>query len=372
MMLEEHATGWGLKRDVDDDDVESLVLTWKGHSVVFASSCNGISSDELEKVTYFHNSQSGFCNSDLNFGLSQQRVDLLTWTQMPTGQHHVVRTDTSELKSQLEKKIGRAKTERYLNLLSKFLSLKISKPDFDKLVVATVKKENVGLHNALLRGIIKNVCLSKTSNGVEGVEKKKQLNGVKSLCNDLPKSPRKGRTQRRLNKDCNGSKGKSQVTEVVSSSLKQQWSMEDGEEVDQLTRCWRSQPIEAPFGVNLRGVSKRRPHVGTCYSSGELPDSISLKKKVEEGMEGEGLEVSAGFANSLNAGLNVFLKRLIKPCLELTASRSSSRGEVCSSSSSISMEDFKVAMELNPLILGEDWSTKLEKIRLATPDFQTS
>ncbi|CDY18659.1 BnaA09g07360D [Brassica napus] len=84
MMLEEHATGWGLKRDVDDDDVESLVLTWKGHSVVFASSCcakssnmigqlaissclkfaslffffffsstsNGISSDELEKLTF--------------------------------------------------------------------------------------------------------------------------------------------------------------------------------------------------------------------------------------------------------------------------------------------------------------------------------
>ncbi|WZZ85337.1 hypothetical protein YC2023_113916 [Brassica napus] len=291
-------------------------------------------------------------------------------TQMPTGQHHVVRTDTSELKSQLEKKIGRAKTESYLNLLSKFLSLKISKPDFDKLVFATVKKENIVLHNALLRGIIKNVCLSKTSNGVEGVEKK-QLNGVKSLCNDLPKSPRKGRTQRRVNKDCNGSKGKSQVTEVVSSSFKQQWSMEDGEEVDQLTRCWRSQPIEAPFGVNLRDVIKRRPHVGTCYSSGELPDSISLKKKVEEDMEGEGLEVSAGFANSLNAGLNVFLKRLIKPCLELAASRSSSRGEVCSSSS-ISMEDFQVAMELNPSILGEDWSTKLEKIRFATPDFQTS
>lgn len=283
---------------------------------------------------------------------------------MPTGQHHVVRTDTLELKSQLEKKIGRAKTERYLHLLSRFLSLKISKLDFDKLIVATVKKENISLHNALLRGIIKNVS---SSNGVEEVEKK-QLNGVKSLlCNDLPKSPRKGRTQRRFNKDCNGSKGKSQVTEVVSSSFKQQWSMEDGEEVDQFTRCWRSQPIEAPFGVNLRGVIERRPHVGTCHSSGELPDSVSLKKKLEE----EGLEVSAGFASSLNAGLNVFLKRLIKPCLELAASRSSSsRGEVCSSS--ISMVDFQVAMELNPSILGENWSTKLEKIRLATPDFQTS
>ncbi|CAA7034617.1 unnamed protein product [Microthlaspi erraticum] len=37
-MLEEHATGWGMKRDVDDyHDVDSFVLTWKGHSVVFAS-----------------------------------------------------------------------------------------------------------------------------------------------------------------------------------------------------------------------------------------------------------------------------------------------------------------------------------------------
>lgn len=35
MMLEEYVIGWGLKRDVDDDDVESLVLIWKGYSVVF-------------------------------------------------------------------------------------------------------------------------------------------------------------------------------------------------------------------------------------------------------------------------------------------------------------------------------------------------
>ncbi|KFK28389.1 hypothetical protein AALP_AA8G508600 [Arabis alpina] len=36
-MLEEHAAGWGMKRDNDDDDVDRFVLTWKGHSVVFAS-----------------------------------------------------------------------------------------------------------------------------------------------------------------------------------------------------------------------------------------------------------------------------------------------------------------------------------------------
>ena len=31
-MLDEHAAGWGLKRDE-----EYLVLTWKGHNVVFAT-----------------------------------------------------------------------------------------------------------------------------------------------------------------------------------------------------------------------------------------------------------------------------------------------------------------------------------------------
>ncbi|CAL9245076.1 unnamed protein product [Arabidopsis halleri] len=304
---------------------------------------------------------------------------------MPTSQHHVVRTDIAVLKSQIEKRIGRAKTESYLNLLSKFLSLKISKSDFDKLIIATVKRENISLHNALLRGILKNVCLSSKTpplinNGVvlvdsEKKKKKKQLNVVfetslsfKSLCKDLPKSPRKGRTQRRF-QDSNVSKGKSLITEVVSSSGKQQWSMENGEEVDQLIRCWRSQPIEAPFGVNLRDVIEKQHRIGTCcYSSGELPDSVSLKKKLEDdsGFIEQGLEVSVGFANTLNAGLDVFLKRLIKPCLELAASRSSSRQrEVCSSSNASptsSLVDFQVAMELNPSILGEDWPAKLEKI----------
>ncbi|XP_010484500.1 PREDICTED: uncharacterized protein LOC104762811 [Camelina sativa] len=291
---------------------------------------------------------------------------------MPTSQHHVVRTDISELKSQIEKKIGRVKTETYLNLLSKFLTLKISKSDFDKLIVATVKKENVSLHNALLRGILRNVCLSKTPPLIKnGIEKKKPLHGFQSLCKDLPKSPRKGRTRRRF-KDGNNviSKGKSQITEVVSSSGRQQWSMEDGEEVDQLIRCWRSQPIEPPLGVNFRDVIKKQHCIGTCcYSSGELPDSVSLKKKLEDGlgiME-EGLEVSVGFSNLLNAGLDVFLKRLIKPCLELAASRSrSSQGEVYSSA--FSLVDLQVAMELNPSLLGEDWPEKLEKIRFVKPD----
>ncbi|CAH2043232.1 unnamed protein product, partial [Thlaspi arvense] len=51
-MLEEHAAGWGMKRDVDDDDdVDRFVLTWKGHSVVFASAwvpINGVDESYIE------------------------------------------------------------------------------------------------------------------------------------------------------------------------------------------------------------------------------------------------------------------------------------------------------------------------------------
>lgn len=38
-MLEEHAAGWGMKKEEED----GLVLTWKGHNVIFASAwvpCN--------------------------------------------------------------------------------------------------------------------------------------------------------------------------------------------------------------------------------------------------------------------------------------------------------------------------------------------
>lgn len=38
-MLEEHAAGWGLKKEGD-----SLLLTWKGHNVVFATACVSITS----------------------------------------------------------------------------------------------------------------------------------------------------------------------------------------------------------------------------------------------------------------------------------------------------------------------------------------
>ncbi|XP_010550338.1 PREDICTED: uncharacterized protein LOC104821230 isoform X1 [Tarenaya hassleriana] len=335
---------------------------------------------------------------------------------MPTIQHFD-RADTFQLKSQIEKKLGRAKTGNYLDLLSRFLSSKLSKSGFNKLFIATVGRDNIHLHNDLLRGIIKNVCISKTPPSKRNVPKaslrdKKESNGFKrsisfqSLCKDLPRSPRRGRTPNIRDRRFKDSKGKTQITEVFSYGGRPPCSTEDGEEVDQSTVSpgthSKNQHIEAPLGISLREKTPRQTmisgrllsgsHVETCYSVGELPDTVSLQKKLEQTFPSmEGLEVSLGFTNLLNTGLDAFLKRLIKPCLESATSRSS-RGEMCrdlcpamadSNTNNLcseryiqetrfpvsaSLEDLQVAMEVNPSILGEDWPTKLEKFRLLAPE----
>lgn len=69
--------------------------------------------------------------------------------------------------------------------------------------------------------------------------------------------------------------------------------------------------------------------------------------------------------------LNVYLKRLIKSCVGLVGARymptTSGHVEVMQDQRqrcSISLHDFKVAMELNPQQLGEDWPLLLEKISM--------
>lgn len=85
-----------------------------------------------------------------------------------------------------------------------------------------------------------------------------------------------------------------------------------------------------------------------------------------QGLEGVSMEC----ANLLINGSDAYLKKLIKSCVELVGARS---GHDLSKNNSythqfdgkhfpVSLLDFKVAMELNPQQLGEDWAFLLEKI----------
>ncbi|PON66732.1 Transcriptional coactivator [Parasponia andersonii] len=345
------------------------------------------------------------------------------------------RINTLELKSQIENKIGRPKAEMYFSLLTKYLSLKISKPEFNRLCLGTIGKENLDLHNQLIKAILRNASLSttpppKVSKDTGSLSIKVangyQRSSLQSLCRDFPQSPRKGRTPSLRDRKFRdrlsplGPQGKSgnitfedstpkiqeqqSATELFSLGSRPPCSVEDGEEVEQAAGSpgiHSRSPLIAPLGI-LRNAKKREKlllkesapavYFDTCHNKGELPDTSSLMKRLEQKLEMEGLKISLDCANLLNNSLDVYLKRLIKPSLELAGSRSGNKlinqghsravpglngmypvkyVEKPTRPGSASMLDFRVAMEMNPPILGEDWPMKLEKFCLHASEDRT-
>ncbi|KAE8704112.1 putative transcription factor [Hibiscus syriacus] len=352
-------------------------------------------------------------------------------SEVPAGRKFC-RVDTLELKSQFVRKIGRIKADMYFHLLNRFLNLKICKPEFDKLCISTIGRENARLHNNFLRSIIRNASLSKTppqiANKSEGSLSVKVSNGyqrsnLQSLCKDFPQSPRKSRTpnlrDRKLrdrpsplgphgkshNTACEDAVPKVQeqqsATELLSLGSRPPASVEDGEEVDQATgspSIYSRSPVRAPLGITLNAKGMRKALWNrsasaseTCYCRGELPDTGSLRKRLEKKLETEGLNISVDCVDLLNNSIDVYMKTLIKPCLELAGTRSRqkviNRGQNqsmaylkgmqparyapnLSGPVSASMLDFQVAIEMNPLILGVDWPTQLEKVCLQKSENQ--
>jgi len=172
-------------------------------------------------------------------------------------------------------------------------------------------------------------------------------------------------------------------------------------------------PLRAPLGIPLCPPSvggARRPltvaanagigNFSSSLDSGELCHSEDLRRRMERTAEAQGLRgVTMDCANLLNHGVDAYLKRLIKSCTELVGARSGHGqmkqpvykqqahwkpingvwqgnhmhvqsgglpldGQEPMNRRSISLQDFRVAMELNPQQLGEDWPLLLEKICL--------
>ncbi|XP_061344733.1 uncharacterized protein LOC133290637 [Gastrolobium bilobum] len=189
--------------------------------------------------------------------------------------------------------------------------------------------------------------------------------------------------------------------------------VEDGEEVEQLNRFnFSRSPLIAPLGVpycsaSVGGARKALPVSSTsdfvrCCDNGKLSDTDTLRRRVEQiaTVQGLGGGVSMECANMLNNGLDVYLKRLISSCVDLVGARSANEPRKLPASKqqiqgkiingmwpnnhlhvqsagglaepepehrplfSVSLHDFKVAMELNPQQLGEDWPVLLEKISM--------
>ncbi|XP_060172732.1 uncharacterized protein LOC132603617 [Lycium barbarum] len=166
--------------------------------------------------------------------------------------------------------------------------------------------------------------------------------------------------------------------------------------------------LQAPLGVPFYPVSVGGSHrvlplatSSKCVSFsnyGALLDNITLRERMEQIAAEQGLEgVEIDCANLVNNGLDSYLKGLIRSCVQLLGARSghdptkiskkkqptymkpvnglrpghhfqviSDRSlEVMQEQvphSLISLQDFRVAMELNPQQLGKDWPLLLEKL----------
>ncbi|ESW15096.1 hypothetical protein PHAVU_007G043700 [Phaseolus vulgaris] len=339
------------------------------------------------------------------------------------------RIDTLELKALIVRKVGHQRADKYFDQLRRLLSSKISKSEFDRICIVIIGRENIPLHNRLIRAILKNACLAKvppvSGSARAGIALSvKDSNGLQrgsmqtfgdafppSLRRIGPSAARDRRSKGRQN--ALGPLGKPQFglasEELISKTLEQQSatelnslgsrppiSVEEGEEVEQMAGSPSVQsrsPVTAPLGISMNFVRGGRRHSNvslcskgfpeTCLSNGDLPDTRSLRSRLEQKLEKEGLSVTVDCVNLLNNALDSYLKRLIESFMDLAGSRCGNeqhaqRNRQLATSSNVllsrrcmqkatgsacaSLSDFRLAMELNPQVLGPDWPIQLEKI----------
>uniref|UniRef100_A0A1J3K346 Transcriptional regulator of RNA polII, SAGA, subunit n=1 Tax=Noccaea caerulescens TaxID=107243 RepID=A0A1J3K346_NOCCA len=269
------------------------------------------------------------------------------------------RLNTLEIKSQIHHKIGHQRADTYLEQLGKFLTSRISKSEFDKLCIKTIGREHIPLHNRLVSSILKNASVAKSPPPKKSGVSNHQSQSLYADSAAFPPSPRKCRSRKKFRDRPSplGPLGKPQsITTTNDDEVRRLVaSVEDGEEVEQMTGSPSVQsrsPLTAPLGVSITGGAKKKSvfRSSLCQSSGELPDTKTLRDRLERRLEMEGMKLTMDSANVLNSGLDAFMRRLVEPCLSLASSRA------------VSMLDFRAAMELNPRVLGEDWPIQLEKI----------
>ncbi|KAL5215723.1 hypothetical protein ABZP36_007124 [Zizania latifolia] len=177
-------------------------------------------------------------------------------------------------------------------------------------------------------------------------------------------------------------------------------------------------PVRAPLGIpfcsaSVGGARKLPPppisagedHCTSCCEQNELFNTEVLHRRMEKTAESLDLAgVTLDCADLLNNGLDKYLKNLIRSSVELigasvqsdarkgalykqhaygkhmngvwlpnhvqmqSGSGPSGATNDIRSQHLISIDDFKVAMQLNPQQLGEDWPVLLEKICLYSPE----
>ncbi|CAA0807460.1 Unknown protein [Striga hermonthica] len=323
--------------------------------------------------------------------------------------HHFTRIDTLEIKEHIFRKVGPQRAEKYFDQLKRFFAMKLSKAEFDRSCIRAIGRENLPLHNKLIRSILQNACRAKVPpQKPEKPEKLSSINRLQSLYGNRkfrdrpsPLGPLGKSPSLTCEETFTRTQEQQSATELHSIGSRPP-VLEEGEEVEQLNeslnfRRWGL--ITAPIGVSVSSGEDRNNDVPCgftfddlrekCENSGGLPDTGSLRSRLQKKLASEGVGISLECVNLLNNGLDAFLKRLIEPCVGIAGSgvvgscilggqyscnKNFNNSQVMpgfnggkfvgrpSKQTNVSMLDFRVAMESNPRVLGEDWPLQLEKI----------
>ncbi|KAK4742612.1 hypothetical protein SAY87_000613 [Trapa incisa] len=285
-----------------------------------------------------------------------------------------VRINLSEMKAQLFKSLGPARSVQYFDCLQRLLSLRLSKVEFDKLCLKLLGKENLSLHNQLIRAVQLNASIRKISTlGLNGEANFVSLSHKRASENGRWRSHDSQKLLHHHQQPIGDA-----FTSGQNRCKSQALVVERCNNVDKFRRRQHHTPIRTLFHqVSERGHSSR------SYDNGELPDTISLKEQMQQIAINQGLKgVTLDCANMLSLGLNSYLKTLIASCIQLV--RTGSMNKVpCTSHQRdqvqqkvgngvflqeekprfpITMLDVRAATELIPQELGEDWPSMLERI----------
>ncbi|KAL6584604.1 hypothetical protein OROMI_003893 [Orobanche minor] len=299
--------------------------------------------------------------------------------------HQHTRINLDELKTQIAKKLGPDGSKQYFYYLHRFLSLKLSKPEFDKLCLRILGQENIPLHNQFIRSILKNAFSAKTppSANPHKDDISKPVNGkdisainhhhnwpLMSMTHAgspglqnghdmlLPVSLRKARSglcdrQARDIRSALGPHGKMGFTQsgdfnivlengdsnplqhhhqvgLVQQVLETENVGPTPSETDNIAPqkdMSVGSPIRAPLGVpfcpaSIGGARRAMGSLTGMLCEGALLDSHALRERMEGIAVGQGLEgVSNDCAHVLNHGLDSYLKGLIKSCVDIVGAR---------------------------------------------------
>ncbi|KAJ4758181.1 hypothetical protein LUZ62_023198 [Rhynchospora pubera] len=309
-------------------------------------------------------------------------------------QRQHVRINLAEIKGRISKRLGPDRSNRYFSCLNQFLSKKLTKQEFNKQCLSLFGHENIQLHNNFIRSILKNSLLSKTppvQNYHDKTAVKNSGASIPSLwCNGgiLPPSPRKVRSggrERRIRDSGligpNGLVGFDGNSNSVSidTSIKENGLLHNKEDSAEPNKnlCSKREPIEAPLGIPFCRASvggARLPSytgfsssanastgISSCSSLGELFNIDLIRNRIESIAKREGLEaVGTNCAELLQKSLDVYLTRLISSATNLTGSVKRPNLD----QNTISLEDFTLAMQLNPRQLGENAPELIERMSM--------